>query len=213
MSIRVAIVEDDRSVRENLAVLIDAAPGFACVAACSTAEEALKRLPQTAPDVVLMDINLPGRSGIDCVARLRPVLRHTHVIMLTVEEDTERVFESLKAGATGYLVKHVPTEEIMEAIADVHRGGAPMSSHIARMVVGAFHKPSPAETPDLKLSPREEEVLRLLARGLRSKEIADQLKIGVGTVNAYVRHIYEKLHVRSRAEAVARHSGQGVSNP
>ena len=203
MSIRVAIVEDDRSVRENLTVLIDAAPGFACVASCASAEEALKQLPSAPPDVVLMDIHLPGRSGIECVARLKPVLPRTQIIMLTVEEDSERVFESLKAGATGYLVKHVSPDEILAAVAEVHRGGAPMSSHIARMVVSTFRQAPEACPADLRLSSREEDILRFLAKGHRSKEIADELGIGVGTVNTHVRHIYEKLHVRSRAEAVA----------
>lgn len=208
MSIRVAIVEDDRAVRENLAVLIGAAPGFSCVAHCASAEEAWQRLPAVAPDVVLMDIHLPGRSGIACVSRLRPLLPKSQVIMLTIEEDSEQVFESMKAGATGYLVKHATPQEILDAVAEIHQGGAPMSSHIARKVVTAFRQPPTAGGGDLLLSPREEEVLRLLAKGHRSKEIADELGIGLGTVNTYVRHIYEKLHVRSRAEAVARFTGR-----
>ncbi len=208
MSIRVGIVEDDRSVRENLAVLIDRTDGFSCVAACASAEDALKRLFDAAPDVVLMDIHLPGQSGIECVARLHKLLPRTQVIMLTVEEDSEQVFESLKAGATGYLVKHVMPEEILEAVAEVHRGGAPMSSHIARRVVTAFAQRAPAGAADVKLTPRESEILRLLTKGCRSKEVADALDIGVGTVNTHVRHIYEKLHARSRAEAVARFLSQ-----
>ncbi len=208
MSIRVAIVEDNSVVRENLSVLINAAPGFSCVTSCSSAEEAWQRLPALAPDVVLMDIHLPGRSGIACVSRLRTLLPQTHVIMLTIEEDSEQVFESLKAGATGYLVKHVAPQEILDAVAEVHGGGAPMSSHIARKVVTAFREPAASGIEDLPLSPREEEVLRLLAKGHRSKEIAEELGLGVGTVNTYVRHIYEKLHVRSRAQAVARLVGR-----
>lgn len=204
MSIRVAIVEDNDTVRENLAVLIGAAPGFVCVASCPSAEAALQALPGVGPDVVLMDIHLPGRNGIACVTRLRTVLPQTHVIMLTIEEDSELVFESLKAGATGYLVKHVAPGEILEAVAEVHAGGAPMSSHIARKVVTAFRQPAASAGPEVALSPREAEVLRLLARGHRSKEIADELGVASGTVNTHVRHIYEKLHVRSRAEAVAR---------
>ena len=208
MSIRVAIVEDDRAVRENLAVLIDAAPGFACVATCASGEEALQRLPSVAPDVVLMDIHLPGRSGIACVARLRTLLPQTHVIMLTIEENSDQVFESLKAGATGYLVKHVDPGEILAAVAEVHGGGAPMSSHIARKVVTAFRRSPESPGAEPSLSPREAEVLKLLAKGHRSKEIAEELGVGLGTVNTYVRHIYEKLHVRSRAEAVARYLGR-----
>jgi DNA-binding NarL/FixJ family response regulator len=206
MSIRVGIVEDDRSVRESLAVLIDQTAGFSCVAACASAEEAMKRLSDTVPDVVLMDIHLPGQSGIECVARLHKLLPQTQVIML--EEDSERVFESLKAGATGYLVKHVTPEEILDAVAEVHRGGAPMTSQVARRVVTAFAQRAPAGAADVKLTVREDEILRLLAKGCRSKEVADALEIGVGTVNTHVRHIYEKLHVRSRAEAVARFLGQ-----
>jgi DNA-binding NarL/FixJ family response regulator len=207
MSIRVAIVEDDSLVRENLAELIEGTTGFNCVAACATAEEAWQKLPPIAPDVVLMDIHLPGRSGIACVEKLRRLSPRTQVIMLTIEEDSERVFESLKSGATGYLVKHSTPEEILEAIAEVHRGGAPMSGSVARKVVTAFRQPVPENAGDLKLSEREEEVLRLLARGHRSKEIADDLGIGVGTVNTHIRHIYEKLHVRSRAEAVTKLKG------
>lgn len=204
MSIRVAIVEDDQAVRDNLGVLIDKAAGFQCIARCPSAEDALRELPGVLPDVILMDIHLPGKSGIECVERLKPMLPLTQFIMLTIEEDTERVFESLKAGATGYFVKHVSPEEILEAVAEVHRGGAPMSSHIARRVVTAFRQAPESGASDLPLSPREEEILKLLAKGHRSKEIAEQLQIGLGTVNTHVRHIYEKLHVRSRAEAVAR---------
>ena len=203
MSIRVAIVEDDEIVRENLALLINASPGFSCVAACASGQEALQRLPRASPEVVLMDIHLPGLSGITCVGRLRALLPKVQVIMLTIEEDGEQVFESLKAGATGYLVKHVSTAQILEAVAEVHRGGAPMSSQIARKVVTTFRQVTDPGTPTVQLSPREEEVLSLLAKGLRSKEIAQTLELGVGTVNTHVRHIYEKLHVRSRAHAVA----------
>jgi DNA-binding NarL/FixJ family response regulator len=205
MSINVAIVEDDRTVRENLALLINSKPGFTCVALCPSAEDALAELPSLRPHVVLMDLHLPRQSGIECVAQLKPLLPSAQIIMLTVEEDSERVFDSLKAGATGYLVKHASPAEILDAVSDVNSGGAPMSSHIARMVVSTFRRPAPdASAPESQLSAREQEVLRLLAQGYRSKEIATELGIGLGTVNTYVRHIYEKLHVRSRAEAVAR---------
>lgn len=154
-----------------------------------------------------MDIHLPARSGIECVARLKPALgARTQFIMLTVEEDSEKVFESLKSGATGYLVKHVSPEEILSAVTSVHDRGAPLSSHIARMVVSTFRQGSNAgAAAESQLSAREEDVLRLLAKGYRSKEIGDELNISIGTVNTHVRHIYEKLHVRSRAEAVAKH--------
>ena len=203
MSIHVAIVEDDATMRRNLAEFINGTPGFTCVTACASAEEGLKRIPLSTAEVALVDINLPGKSGVEFVREFRRHGRQAQVIMLTVEADTEPVFESLKAGATGYLVKHVAPEEILEAIREVHRGGAPMSSQVARMVVGAFRLPAAAAGADVRLSAREEEIVRLLARGLRSKEFADQLDIGTGTVNTHVRHVYEKLHVRSRAEAVA----------
>ena len=207
--IRVALVEDNSGVRENLSVLVDAAPGFSCVGKCASAEEALKLLPALQPDVVLMDINLPALSGIACVARLRNLLPKTYFIMLTIEEDSDQIFESLKAGATGYLVKHVPPEEILSAIKQGYTGGAPMSGNVARKVVHAFRETENENANDkLSLSPREEQVLRLLAKGHRSKEIADELNLGIGTVNTHVRHIYEKLHVRSRAEAVARFMGK-----
>ena len=202
MSIRVAIVEDDTAVRENLQVLISNAPGFSCVAACGSAEEALQKLPIIVPEVVLMDIHLPGKSGIECVARLRTVVPYSHIIMLTIEEDSEQVFDSLKAGATGYLVKHVEPKQILEAIQDVHRGGAPMSSQIARKVVIAF-RGVPASTEE-RLTVREEEVLRLIAKGLRPKDIGESLGLSVTTINTYIRNIYKKLHVRSLAEAVAK---------
>lgn len=205
MNIRVAIVEDDPGVRENLGALIDAAPGFSCVTGCASAEEAWQQLPPLSPDVVLMDINLPGQSGIACVARLRTLLPQAHFIMLTIEDNSDLVFESFKAGATGYLVKHAPPDEILSAVAEVHRGGAPMSSLIARKVVTAFRETPVSRTEGPSLSPREEEVLQLISKGFRSKEIADLLGVAVGTINTYVRNIYDKLHVRSRAEAVARH--------
>ncbi|MEY2410620.1 MAG: hypothetical protein QOF48_3290 [Verrucomicrobiota bacterium] len=204
MSIHVAILEDDASVRKNLAAFIDGMPGFACVAACASAEAGLREIASSTAEVALVDIHLPGKSGVEFVREFKQLCPRVQIIMLTVEADSARVFESLKAGATGYLVKHVAPEEILEAIQEVHDGGAPMSSQVARMVVGVFREtvPKPATTP--QLSPRESEILRLLSRGDRSKEVADKLNIGVGTVNTHIRHIYEKLHVRSRAEAVAR---------
>ena len=203
-NIRVAIVEDNASVREGLAVILDGSPGFKCVCACGSAEEALRRLPAAPPDVVLMDINLPRRSGIDCVRQLRSQLPEVQVIMLTIEEDSGRVFESLAAGATGYLVKNVPPTTILASIQEVHRGGSPMSSQIARMLVQSFHKTRSAVPAREALTDREEEILRLIARGYRSKEAAEDLGISVQTVETHLRNIYDKLHVRSRAGAVAR---------
>lgn len=203
MIIRAAIVEDQPAVRENLATIIDSAPGFRCVSAVSSAEAAARELPVAAPEVVLMDLHLPAMSGIECVRRLKPELPSAQFIMLTIEEDSRAVFESLRAGAAGYLVKNVASEKILEAIADVYRGGSPISSSIARLLVRDFQKAQPRT--DSSLSPRESEILSLLARGYRSKEAADDLGITVLTVNTHIRNIYEKLHVRSRAEAVARY--------
>jgi DNA-binding NarL/FixJ family response regulator len=201
MSIHVAIVEDDASARGNLAAFINGTPGFSCAAACASAEEGLRTIPASRAEVALVDIRLPGKSGVEFVREFHALCPRVQVIMFTVEADSAPVFESLKAGATGYLVKTATPEEILEAICEVHDGGAPMSSQVARMVVSAFREPAPAAVP--QLSPRELEILRLLSRGDRSKEVAEKLGIGTGTVNTHVRHIYEKLHVRSRAEAAA----------
>ena len=205
--IRVAIVEDDRRVRNYLAVLIQGTPGFACVAACGSAEEALRSLPSAKPEVILMDLHLPGRNGIFCVTELRKQLAKTQIIMLTIEENAETIFKSLEAGATGYLVKHTAPLELLEAIREVHGGGAPMSSSIARKVVTAFRRPVKNAVADTELSDREEQVLQLLARGFRTKEIAKEIRLSTSTVQTYIRHIYDKLHVRSRAEAVAKFRG------
>jgi len=202
--IRVGLVEDDAMVRDGLAQMLDAAPGFTCVAACGSSEDALRRFRRAKPEVVLMDIHLPGMSGDECVASLRTMLPGIMIVMLTVETDSARVFKSLRAGAVGYLVKHAAPAEILEAIRQVHQGGAPMSGEIARKVVMAFQNPAPTDSTITRLSPRELQVLRSLARGNRNKEVAREMGIEVGTVNTYVRHIYEKLHVRSRAEAVGR---------
>ena len=205
--IRVAIVEDDRRVRNYLAVLIQGTADFSCVAACSSTEEALQSLPPARPEVVLMDLHLPGKNGVFCVAELRKRLPKTQIIMFTIEENGERIFECLEAGATGYLVKHTAPLEILEAIKEVHGGGAPMSSNIARKVVTAFRRPFKNGKDNVPLAPREEQVLQLLARGHRTKEIAEKLGVGTSTIQTYVRHIYDKLHVRSRAQAVAKLRG------
>jgi DNA-binding NarL/FixJ family response regulator len=210
VSISVSIVEDDAGVRSSLAKLIDNSPGFRCLSQHPTAESALQELPKANPDVILMDINLPGLSGVECVRRLKPVLRATQIIMLTVYQNTEHIFNALAAGATGYLLKQTPPPELLAAIRDVHSGGSPMSSHIARKIVQSFQKPSVARDTD-NLSPRESEVLDLLAKGYLYKEIADKMGLTYATVHTHIRHIYEKLHVRSRTEAVARHLGQGLS--
>lgn len=203
-AIKVALVEDNASVRESLAIILNGSPGFRCICTCQTAEEALEKIPKAAPEVVLMDINLPGVSGIDCTRSLKERLPDALIIMLTIEEDSERVFRSLEAGATGYLVKNTPPARILEAIEEVHRGGSPMSSHIARMLVRSFHRCAQPASVGIKLTTREGEVLNFVAKGYRSKEIAEALEIGARTVETHIRNIYDKLHVRSRAEAVAR---------
>ncbi len=209
MSIAVSIVEDDPQVRGSLAKLIDGAPGFRCVSRHQSAEEALKEIPRILPEVVLMDINLPGLNGVECVRRLKPQLPATQIIMLTVYQNTEHIFNALAAGATGYMLKQTPPAELLTAIKEVHAGGSPMSSHIARKIVQSFQQPAPVPVAGAaSLSPREAEVLDLLAKGFLYKEIADQIKVSYATVHTHIRHVYEKLHVRSRTEAVAKHLGQ-----
>jgi DNA-binding NarL/FixJ family response regulator len=208
--ITVAIVEDDAPARKILTSWIQRAEGFRCVGEFSDAESALAALPGTVLDVVLSDINLPGLNGVECVRRLKPLLPQTQFVMLTVYEDADHIFQALAAGATGYLLKQVPRAELLAALKDVQAGGSPMTSRIARKVVQAFQPSRPAGGETAELSPREQELLDLLARGYLYKEIAEAMKISVGTVNTYVRRIYEKLHVRSRAQAVARSRPQFI---
>ena len=205
MSIGVSIVEDDAPAREVLAEWIRHANGFRFVSQYGTAESALTKLAAENPNVVLMDINLPGMSGIDCVRQLKPQLPGTQFVMLTVYEDTDHIFDALAVGASGYLLKQTPRDEILTAIKDVNAGGSPMTSNIARKVVQSFMRPAPQLDDSVNLSPREREVLELLACGYLYKEIAEQLGITVATVVTYIRRIYEKLHVRSRAQAVAKY--------
>ena len=208
MSLSVSIVEDNAQVRGSLAKLIDSAPGFKCVSRHGSAEDALKELPKIRPEVVLMDINLPGMNGVECVRRLKPQLPGTQLIMLTVYQNTEHIFNALAAGATGYMLKQTPPAELLSAIKEVQAGGSPMSSHIARKIVQSFQQPAAVSAEAQSLSPREAEVLDLLAKGFLYKEIADQMKVSYATVHTHIRHVYEKLHVRSRTEAVAKHLGQ-----
>lgn len=209
MSISVSIVEDDAGVRASLARLIDGTPGFRCVTQHPTGESALQEMPKANPEVVLMDINLPGLSGVECVRRLKPLIPGTQVIMLTVYQNTEHIFKALAAGATGYLLKQTPPAELLDAIRDVRNGGSPMSSHIARKIVQSFQRSKSEASGSENLSPREAEVLDLLAKGYLYKEIAETMKVTYATVHTHIRHIYEKLHVRSRTEAVAKHLGRG----
>ena len=207
MNIRVAIVEDDEQVRENLARLVGEAKGFECAATFSSGEQALEELPRRAFDVVLMDINLPGISGVECVRQLKGVAPDTQVVMLTVYDDSDRIFQALQMGASGYLLKRSTSMEILHAIEDVHRGGAPMSSYIARKVVQSFRRQGPSDKPAENLSKRETDVLEYVSRGYTNKEIADALGLSAETVRGYLKTIYSKLHVRSRTEAAMKFRG------
>jgi DNA-binding NarL/FixJ family response regulator len=209
-TIRVALVEDDPQVRESLASLIGTAQGFACVAACASAEEALTQLLPLSPDVVLMDIHLPGMSGIDCIRLLKKQQPRVQISMLTVFEDHDRIFQSLTAGASGYLLKQTPPDKLLEAIAELHRGGSPMSSQIARRVVEAFQRPAQPDQTGNNLTPREQEIVHLLAKGFLYKEIAGQLGLSVETVRTHLHRIYDKLHVHTRTEAVMKLYGKEV---
>ena len=204
MPIAVSIVEDNDKLRGTLARVLNRTEDFRCVSDYGSAEDALKQLPQVRPDVVLMDINLPGMNGVECVRQLKQLLPQTQVMMLTVYEDTENIFNALTAGASGYMLKRTSTKELLEAIQEVHRGGSPMTMHIARKVVQSFQRSTESVSATENLSEREQQVLDLLSRGLMYKEIADKLAISYETVHTYIRRIYEKLQVRTRTEAVAK---------
>ena len=203
--ISVSIVEDSRGTRESLTELLKRAPGLRCVGAYPNGEAALREFPAAPPDVVLMDINLPGMSGIECVARLKQQSPQTQVLMLTTYEEGDLIFESLRAGASGYLLKNMPPGELVHAVEQVHAGGSPMSMHIARKVVNHFQHIKQPSSEMEKLTKREQEILALLAKGFLYKEIADQLGISLSTVRAHLHAVYEKLHVQSRTEAVVKY--------
>lgn len=201
MQIKVAIVEDSDDLRSEFARLVDRAEGLTCVSEYADAETALQSIPEDNPEVVLMDINLPGMTGIECARRLKAVAPAIQIVMLTVFEHSDWIFESLKAGASGYILKRAKREEIIDAIHQVHGGGAPMSASVARKVVQFFnHRPKETDELDM-LTPREREVLEKLSTGLSYGEIGDSLSISVNTVRKYIRSIYEKLQVNSRTEA------------
>ena len=204
----VIVVEDDRGLREQLAEILENAPDIECLGTFGSAEDALPQILEKNPDVVLMDIKLPGMSGIQCVSEIKKARATMQIIMVTVYEDSERIFRALKAGANGYLVKSSPPEQLLEAIRDAYKGGAPMSSHIARKVVQHFHLLGPSPTETENLSPRERQVLDLLSMGFIYKEIGSKLDIGTETVRTYVKNICQKMHVRGRLEAVARHRAE-----
>jgi DNA-binding NarL/FixJ family response regulator len=204
VSITVSIVEDDAPARDILTDWIGGAEGFECVGVHENAEAALVALPKEKPSVVMMDINMPGMSGIECVRRLKPQMMDTQFMMLTVYEDPDHIFKALSSGASGYLLKRTPRAELIAAIKDVHAGGSPMNSNIARKIVQSFQRFNVQPTDAENLSPREREVLELLARGYLYKEIGELLHISGPTVNTHIRRIYEKLHVRSRSQAIAK---------
>ncbi len=203
-NITVSIVDDEADLRKHIAGYLDAAGNIRCISAYASAEEALAHLPQDKPDVILMDINLGEMDGIECVRRLTAQIPAAQVLMLTVFEDTEKIFDALAAGASGYLLKRLSPKKLVEAIEDVYVGGAPMSAPIARKVVKSFKATAPRGDESADLSPREHSVLDGLAEGLAYKQIADQLGVSIHTVRNYIRRIYEKLHVRTRTEAVAK---------
>jgi DNA-binding NarL/FixJ family response regulator len=203
MAVSISIVEDNEKLRGTLARVLNRAEGFRCVSQYPSAEDALKDLPNVKPDVVLMDINLPGMNGVECVRQLKKNLPQIQIMMLTVYEDTENIFDALTAGASGYLLKRTTGPELLDAIREVQRGGSPMTTHIARKVVQSFQRSAPMQ-PAENLSDREQQVLDLLSKGLMYKEIAEKLQISYETVHTYIRRIYEKLQVRTRTEAVAK---------
>jgi DNA-binding NarL/FixJ family response regulator len=206
--IKVAIVEDNAGVRQTLQALLDDTPGFTCVCTCDSGEVALKVIPRHSPDVVLMDLHLPNISGIETTVRLKQILPKLNIIMITVYADIENVFKALRAGACGYLLKRSAPEEILAAITEVSKGGAPMTSEIARKVVAAFQEPASAKTEDEGLSRREREILESLCRGYSNQDIAGRLSLSIETVRWHLKKIYEKLHVSSRTEAMAKYIGQ-----
>jgi DNA-binding NarL/FixJ family response regulator len=209
----VAIVEDNPVIRKTFRQWINAAPGFHCVAACASAEEAQAEIPKLKPDVVLMDVHLPGESGIVCTARLKEALPSVQIIIVTVYRNHELIIQALQAGACGYLLKRSSPDELLKAISEVLSGGAPMTGEIARMLVEAFQKKPASSAPGDGLTQREAEILALLSEGLSNKEIADRGKISYDTVRAHLRHIYEKLHVRGRTEAVKKFLNASKSMP
>jgi DNA-binding NarL/FixJ family response regulator len=205
-TIRVAVVEDMPEELETLSELLCTSPDFHCVAACSSTAEALEVLPRCQPEIVLMDIQLPGISGIECVRQLSSILPHTQFMMVTVLEDHDLIFRSLAAGATGYLLKKTPPARLLEAIRELKAGGAPMSGQVARKVVATFRQTPVATPPSAALSPVEQSVLQRLARGLLYKEVAEEMNISASTVRTHVWHIYRKLQVHNRTEAILKGS-------
>ena len=210
MSIAIAIVEDQRDMRESLVEWLGNAPGLRCVGAHASAEEALRRIPDESPDVVLMDINLTGMNGIECVSRLREKLPQIQVLMLTTYDDGDLIFDSLRAGASGYLLKNMPRDELVQALQQVRAGGGPMSLQIARKVINYFHESAKPSQSLRQLTVRESEILKLLAKGYLYKEIAERLGVSMSTVRTHISAVYEKLHVHSRTEAAMKLAGRNI---
>ncbi len=213
MRINVGIVEDDREVRENWVKVLNAHPKIRCVAACESGEAALEVLPERQPDVVLMDIDLPGMSGIQCTALLKEKMPKTQVLMVTIYSNNKSVFEALQVGASGYLLKNNSSEEVIRSVIEVVEGGAPMTGQIARRVIEAFRRPAPKDLKEAQLTAREQEILQLIAKGYANKEIASQLEVSASTVRTHIEHIYEKLHVHCRTEAAAKYLGGANQGP
>jgi len=201
--LRVVLVEDQSDTRESWSRLISSFPDFTCICTCSSAEEALRVIPEVKPDVILMDVFLPRMSGIECTSRLKAALPKTPIVMLTASDEDEILFLALESGADGYLLKRTKPMELRAALLDVLSGGAPMTSEIARHVVASFRQKGGGLDPSISLTPREEETLVLLTKGFANKEIADHLNLSIETVRSHLKNIYTKMHVRSRAEAVA----------
>jgi len=199
---KVAIVEDNKTTREGLETIVNLSTEFRCICTCSTAEEALRVLPEKKPELVLMDIQLPNMSGVDCVAQLKELLPDVKAIMVTVYEDPDRIYSALRAGASGYLLKRSTPEEVLNAMREVQQGGGAMSGEIARKVIGYFREQTTATTEMDQLTTREREVLELVVHGLSNKEISDRLSVTLAAVRFHLKHIYQKLHVHSRTEAV-----------
>jgi DNA-binding NarL/FixJ family response regulator len=205
--ITVSIVDDEKELCQSIVTFVNGAPGFRCVSTYNSAEAALKHLPEEKPDVVLMDIHMSGMNGIECAKRLKEITPQTQIVMLTVYEDSEQIFEALSSGASGYMLKRLTPVKLLEAIKEVHEGGSPMSSSIARKVVASFQK-SQADEKQTNLSAREQMVLDCLAKGLTYKQTANKLEVSIDTIRTYIRRVYEKLHVQSRTEAVAKYLRQ-----
>lgn len=199
--IKVGIVEDNKTVREGFETLLNRTPGFQCVCTCGTVADALKRIPKAQPDVVLMDIQLPDSTGVECTAKIKELMPAVHIVILTVYEDSERIFRALSAGACGYLLKRAQPEKVIAAVQEAHEGGVPMTPEIARKVIGQFRSQVAEKEQVQSLSEREREVLEHVMHGLGNKAIADRMGVTVAAVKWHLQHIYEKLHVHTRTEA------------